>query len=102
MRFPFLHCGNGQLEFINFIAEGIGPVGCRYPRFGRGLGNHDDPDAVTIDTWTEWVIDLQAFADQGVNLADVDKIAIGLGGQGTAGGVGTVFIDDVRLDRPTP
>jgi len=61
---------------------------------------HDDPAAATIDTWTEWRIDLQTFADQGVNLADVDKIAIGLGGQGTAGGLGTVFIDDIRLLRP--
>jgi len=61
---------------------------------------HDDPVAATIDTWTEWRIDLTSFSDQGVNLADVDKIAIGLGGQGAAGGTGTVFIDDVQLRRP--
>jgi len=62
-----------------------------------------DPAAATIDTWTEWVIDLTAFADQGVNLADVDKIAIGLGATGDAaapGGTGTVFIDDITLIRP--
>jgi len=64
---------------------------------------HDDPDAATIDTWTEWVIDLASFADQGVNLADVDSIAIGLGTKGGAtgsGGSGTLFIDDVRLLQP--
>ena len=61
---------------------------------------NDDPAAATIDTWTQWRIDLTSFADQGVNLADVDKIAIGLGGQGAAGGTGTVFIDDVQLNRP--
>jgi hypothetical protein len=64
---------------------------------------HDDPAAATIDTWTEWVIDLQAFADQGVNLNDVDKIAIGLGATGdpaATGGSGTIFIDDIRLLRP--
>ena len=64
---------------------------------------HDDPAASTTDTWTEWVIDLQAFADQGVNLADVDKIAIGLGATGDAaatGGSGRIFIDDIRLIRP--
>jgi len=60
---------------------------------------NDDPAAATTDAWTEWRIDLQVFADQDVNLADVDKIAIGLGGQGTAGGSGTVFIDDIRLHR---
>jgi hypothetical protein len=61
---------------------------------------HDDQAAATIDTWTQWTIDLARFADQGLNLADVDKIAIGLGGQGAAGGTGTVFIDDIRLYRP--
>ena len=64
---------------------------------------HDDPDAATMTEWTEWVIDLQAFADQGVNLADVDKIAIGLGATGdpaASGGHGTLFIDDIRLIRP--
>ena len=64
---------------------------------------NDDPAAATIDTWTEWVIDLSRFADQGVNLADVDKIAIGLGTQGdpaAPGGFGTVFIDDITLLRP--
>jgi hypothetical protein len=63
---------------------------------------HDDPDAATIDTWTEWVIDLQRFADQGINLANVDKIAIGLGsnsGAASAGGSGVLYIDDLRLYR---
>ncbi|UCE47717.1 MAG: hypothetical protein JSW47_19225, partial [Phycisphaerales bacterium] len=64
---------------------------------------HDDPAAATIDTWTEWVIPLQAFGDQGINLANVDKIAIGLGATGdptAPGGTGTLFIDDIRLLRP--
>ncbi len=67
--------------------------------------SHDDPDAATIDTWTEWVIDLTRFADQGVDLADVDSIAIGLGAQGDAaatGGSGTLFVDDIRLLRSAP
>jgi hypothetical protein len=57
---------------------------------------HDDPAAANIDTWTEWVIPLQAFADQGINLANVDKIAIGLGTTGGAasGGLGVTYIDD--------
>ncbi|MEA3226402.1 MAG: hypothetical protein U9Q07_10675, partial [Planctomycetota bacterium] len=64
---------------------------------------HDDANASVTDVWTEWTIDLSRFADQGVYLADVDKIAIGLGTQGSAtatGGSGTVFIDDIRLLRP--
>jgi hypothetical protein len=63
---------------------------------------HDDPAAAQIDTWTEWVIPLQAFADQGINLTDVDKIAIGLGTRGNTtvpGGSGKIFFDDIRLYR---
>jgi hypothetical protein len=64
---------------------------------------HDDPAAAQIDTWTEWLIPLSAFADQGINLADVDKIAIGLGTKGnmtTVGGSGRMYFDDIRLYRP--
>jgi len=64
---------------------------------------HDDPSAATIDTWTEWVIPLQALADQGINLTNVDKIAIGLGsksGMTGPGGSGTIYIDDIRLYQP--
>jgi hypothetical protein len=64
---------------------------------------HDDPDAATIDVWTEWVIPLSAFADQGINLSNVDRIVIGLGTQGnmaTPGGSGKMFFDDIRLYKP--
>jgi hypothetical protein len=61
---------------------------------------HEDPSAANIDTWTEWTIPLQIFADQGINLADVDKVAIGLGTRGNItipGGSGKMFFDDIRL-----
>jgi hypothetical protein len=64
---------------------------------------HDDLAATTIDTWTEWVIPLQAFADQGIVLTNVDRIVIGLGTQGNMtipGGSGKMFFDDIRLYRP--
>jgi len=64
---------------------------------------HDDPDAATIESWTEWVIPLQTFADRGINLTDVDRIAIGVGTRGNAtvpGGSGTMYFDDIRLYRP--
>jgi len=64
---------------------------------------HDDPSATTIDTWTEWIIPLQAFADQGINLINVDKIAIGMGTRGNMtvpSGSGKMFFDDIRLYRP--
>jgi hypothetical protein len=61
---------------------------------------HDDANAAQIDTWTEWVIPLQTFADQGIVLTNVDRIAIGLGRRGNMtilGGSGKMFIDDIRL-----
>ncbi|MHC4435960.1 MAG: LamG-like jellyroll fold domain-containing protein [Planctomycetota bacterium] len=64
---------------------------------------HDDSNAATIDTWTEWVIPLQDFADQGIVLTDVTSIAIGLGTQGNMtvpGGSGKIYIDDIRLYQP--
>jgi hypothetical protein len=63
---------------------------------------NDNPDASVTNIWTEWIIPLQAFADQGVNPADVDRIAIGLGTQGNMtipGGSGKMFFDDIRLYR---
>jgi len=65
---------------------------------------HDDPGAATIDIWTEWLIPLQAFADQGVNLANVNTLALGLGNKKNpvAGGSGTMYFDDIRLYPPAP
>jgi len=63
---------------------------------------NSDANAAVTDVWTEWQIDLSEFASQGVNLSNVDKIAVGLGATGdpaATGGSGTVFIDDIRLYR---
>jgi hypothetical protein len=61
---------------------------------------HGDPSAATFSTWKQWRIPLQTFADQGINLTNVNTLAIGLGsksGATTSGGSGTVYIDDIRL-----
>jgi hypothetical protein len=66
---------------------------------------NDDPAAAQINTWTEWVIPLSVFADQGINLTDVDSIALGLGTRDNttvAGGAGKMFFDDIRLYRERP
>ncbi len=74
---------------------------------GNAVVTHDNPNGAQIEAWTEWTIDLSApggFADQGVNLANVNTIAIGLGNKKNpvAGGSGTMYIDDIRLYRPAP
>jgi hypothetical protein len=66
---------------------------------GNAIVTNDNPDAAQVTTWTEWTIDLQAFADQGVNLSNVDTISLGLGNKSNpqAGGSGTMYFDDIRL-----
>jgi hypothetical protein len=60
--------------------------------------DNDNPDAALASGWTEWNIDLQAFADQGVNLANVDSITLGL--SSVTGGTGMMYFDDIRLYPP--
>ncbi|MCP4263073.1 MAG: LamG domain-containing protein [Planctomycetes bacterium] len=66
--------------------------------------NNDDPDAAKKNSWTQWNIDLQAFADQGVNLVNVSSITLGLGNRTNpvAGGSGMMYYDDIRLYAPVP
>jgi len=68
---------------------------------GSAVVTHDNLDAAQIGEWTEWTIDLQAFVDQGVNLTNVNTIAIGLGNKKNpvTGGSGTMYFDDIRLYR---
>jgi len=71
---------------------------------GSAVVYHDNSNAAQIDIWTEWTINLQEFAAQGVNLANVNTISIGFGDKNNlrAGGSGLVFFDDIRLYRPAP
>ncbi len=71
---------------------------------GSAVVAHDNPNAAQVEEWTEWTIDPQVFADQGVNLANVNTIALGLGNKNNpqAGGSGTMYFDDIRLYRPAP
>jgi hypothetical protein len=65
---------------------------------------HDNPDAALIEAWMEWRIDLHAFADQGVDLANINTISIGFGDKDNpqAGGSGQMHFDDIRLYRSAP
>jgi len=79
--------------------------------------NCPDTAVVGLARWTEWKIPLAgqppsavnespnppgAGGLQGVNLAKVKKIAIGLGDKAATqpGGKGLIFIDDIRLTKP--
>jgi len=69
---------------------------------GSAVVSGDNPDAAQTETWTEWTIDLQGFAEQGVNLTNVNTISLGLGNKNNplAGGSGMMYFDDIRLYRP--
>jgi hypothetical protein len=66
--------------------------------------DNDNPNAAQTTAWTEWNIDLQAFSEQGVNLANVTSIALGLGNRSNpvTGGSGMMYFDDIRLYPPAP
>jgi hypothetical protein len=67
---------------------------------GNARVDHDSPDAAQKASWTQWNIDLTRFADQGVNLANVNSITLGL--SSVTGGTGIMYFDDIRLYPPEP
>jgi hypothetical protein len=81
---------NAPEQMYVALANANGPTAVVY---------YTNPDAVLISTWTEWTIELHEFADLGVNLADVDSIAIGFGDRDNPqpGGTGKMYFDDIRL-----
>jgi hypothetical protein len=71
---------------------------------GSAVVTNDNPNAAQAAAWTQWSIDLQLFTDQGVNLANVTSIILGLGNRNNpvAGGSGMMYFDDIRLHRLAP
>ncbi len=69
---------------------------------GSAVVSYDNPDAAQTGSWKEWSIPLQVFADQGVNLTNVNTISLGLGNKNNpvTGGSGTMYFDDIRLYAP--
>ena len=65
---------------------------------GIATVDNDNPDAAQASGWTEWNINLQEFADKGVDLTNVTSITIGL--RSVTGGNGMLYFDDIRLYAP--
>jgi hypothetical protein len=63
---------------------------------------HENPNAALVGRWQEWNIDLEEFANAGVNLASVKTMYIGVGNRTSPrmGGTGRLYFDDIRLYRP--
>ncbi|MGD2095259.1 MAG: hypothetical protein PVH77_09665, partial [Phycisphaerales bacterium] len=66
---------------------------------------NDNSDAALMTEWTQWNINLQEFANQGVDLTNVTSIGLGFGNSQTDG-LGLVYFDDIQLhpsqSEPTP
>jgi hypothetical protein len=94
-----------SLWFKGSSANDVEPL---YVAISNGTGApavvvHDDSQASLARRWREWIIPLEAFADRGIDLTDVDRIAIGLGTRGNmtvSGGTGKMYFDDIRLHLP--
>lgn len=60
--------------------------------------------AAQAANWSPWSIDLSTIAGQGVNLAAIAKVAIGVGdgnpSKQTVGDLDTLWVDDLRLYPP--
>jgi Carbohydrate family 9 binding domain-like len=68
---------------------------------GNAVVYNDDPAVTQKGGWHQWVIDLQAFANQGIALTNVNTLTIGIGTKNSpaAGGTGKMYFDDIRLIR---
>jgi hypothetical protein len=66
---------------------------------GNAIVYNDEANAALITEWTQWDIDLQLFANQGVDLTNINSMTIGFGNKSNpqAGGSGTVLFDDIGL-----
>jgi hypothetical protein len=71
---------------------------------GTAAVTYDNPNAAQNTVWTQWSIDLKVFADQGIDLTNVNTITLGFGNRinPIAGGTGIIFFDDIRLYALAP
>ncbi len=67
-----------------------------------GVVTHPDPAATLIDQWWTMKVPLLAFSDAGVDVADANKLYIGVGDvdNPTAGGTGSIRIDSIKGVKP--
>ncbi len=80
---------NDPADLYVAIEDATGAVKALYP-------HEDNPHAVLVQDWVEWLIPLSAFSDQGIDLTQVRKMIIGVGDK-QPGGKGKLYIDDIRL-----
>ena len=83
------HDNDQDHQRIGQVSDCGGEYGC--------TDKHQDEDALVEESWKVWNIAIQEFADGDVDLTRVKKLIVGVSGNG---GLGTLFIDDIRLYPP--
>jgi len=83
--------GNGAGTLYVAIADTAGNV---------AVATHADETVLTTEAWQEWAIPYSDLS--GVDLSRVATLYIGVGNRNnpTAGGTGTIYIDDVEFGNP--
>jgi hypothetical protein len=63
---------------------------------------HPDPEAVLLDTWQEWNVAMTDVTAAGVDPTAITALSIGVGDpiNPQPGGVGRIYIDEIRLHKP--
>lgn len=62
-------------------------------------GAQYDVNDIAIEDWHTCFIDLQEFADDGIDLANIQKLTIDVGKSGSTG-IGQLWLDNIRLYAP--
>ena len=85
-----------KIWFIGVNTNAADPL---YVALNGAVVMNEDAAAAQKGSWTEWDIPLQAFADKGVDITNVNSIALGIGNKTApqAGGAGTMYFDDIGV-----
>ncbi|MGE5295318.1 MAG: PA14 domain-containing protein [Solirubrobacterales bacterium] len=96
----------GVNTLVLYVQGGsLNEAGPLYVALEDSLGNtatitHENAEAVRSTTWLEWKIPMSSFG--AVDPTKIQKMSIGVGTRGatTAGGSGTIYVDDIRMIMP--
>ena len=87
--------GNDPEPLYVAIEDNVGQI---------GVVTHPDAHAVLATEWQKWHIPLADLQADGVDVAAVEKMIIGIGDRDDPqpGGTGRIYIDDIRITNRMP
>jgi len=93
---------NVKILALDFYGDEENTIDPLYVELEDDSGNegtvlYDDPNDLLNESWQQWLIDLQQFTDQNVDLTQVKRLTIGLG---EGDDFGDVYFDNILLTPP--